>query len=206
MVKRLKPKQALSVQESGNLIKIDTGKIQCEINKSGQTLIKSLSNGGTVVAQNGKLVLSVQDNVDQTESFKIETFEGKIDKVSVEQNGEIRAVIKIEGSHENATNKRLLPFIVRLYFYAETESIRMIHTIIYDGDENKDFIKGLGIRFSVPLKEALYDRHIRFVGENQGIFAEAVQGLSGLRRDVGRTALDAQIGGKSATPNSRKCT
>ncbi|PWK20268.1 hypothetical protein LV89_03810 [Arcicella aurantiaca] len=197
--KSIKPKQALSVQESETSIKIDTGKIQCEINKSGQTIIKTLSNNGQVVAQNGKLVLSVQDNVDQSESFKIESFEGKINKISVEQSGEIRAVIKIEGSHENTANKKLLPFIIRLYFYAETESIRIIHTIIYDGDENKDFVKGLGIRFSVPLKEALYDRHIRFVGENKGIFAESVQGLTGLRRDAGRTALDAQLAGKSVT-------
>lgn len=197
--KPVKPTVSLKIQEGANSIKIDTGKIQCEINKKGQTLITSLQRAGQIIAQNGKLVLSVQDNVEAGETFKIDTFEGKIDKVSVEQSGDIRAVVKIEGSHQNTSSKSLLPFVVRLYFYAEAESIRIIHTIIYDGDENKDFIKGLGIRFSVPLKEALYDRHIRFVGENSGVFTEAVQGLSGLRRDAGRTALDAQIGGKSVT-------
>ena len=197
--KTSKANTVLKVQEGSTTIKIDTGKIQCEINKQGKTLITSLQREGQLIAQDGKLVLSVQDNVEAGEAFKIDSFEGKIDKVSIEQSGAIRAVVKIEGSHQNTTSKNLLPFVLRLYFYAEAESIRMIHTIIYDGDENKDFIKGLGIRFSVPLKEALYDRHIRFVGENSGVFTEAVQGLSGLRRDAGRTALDAQLGGKSVT-------
>ncbi|MDR6562458.1 MULTISPECIES: Tat pathway signal sequence domain protein [unclassified Arcicella] len=190
---------SLAIEDSAESIKIDTGKIQCEISKNGQTLITSLKSAEKEIGQNGKLVLSVQDKVEGGESFSIDTFEGKINKVIVEQSGAIRAVVKIEGTHENAQKKSILPFVVRLYFYAEAESIRMLHTIIYDGDENKDFIKGLGIRFSVPLNEPLYDRHIRFVGENKGVFAEAVQGLSGLRRDAGRVALDAQIGGKTVT-------
>ena len=37
---------------------------------------------------------------------------------------------------------RRLPFVVRLYFYAGGEAIRVMHTITYDGDEAKDFILG----------------------------------------------------------------
>ncbi|MCB9247651.1 MAG: hypothetical protein H6613_03510 [Ignavibacteriales bacterium] len=92
----------------------------------------------------------------------------------------MRAVIKIEGTHVSETTSRtLLPFIVRLYFYSGIESIRMVHTFIYDGDQKKDFIRGLGLVFDVPLDEQLYNRHIRFSGENGGLWDEPSQPLNG---------------------------
>ena len=60
---------------------------------------------------------------------------------------------------------RWLPFTLRLYFYAGSDSLRVLHTIVFDGDESKDFIRGIGLRFSAPLTDALHDRHVRFVGE-----------------------------------------
>jgi len=80
-----------------------------------------------------------------------------------------------------------LPFVVRLYFYRGSDAVRIMHTIIYDADENKDFIRELGIRCQVPLQSTeLHNRHVRFSGENSGIFAESVRGLTGLRRDRGK--------------------
>ena len=38
-----------------------------------------------------------------------------------------------------------------------------------DGDEQKDFIKGLGIRFDVPMRQQTHNRHVRFAGES-GMF------------------------------------
>ncbi len=78
----------------------------------------------------------------------------------------------------------------------------MMHTIIFDGDEEKDFIKGLGVRFAVPLEDELHDRHIRFAGEDMGVFGEAVRGLTGLRRDAGRAVKEAQLAGKKTPPVS----
>ena len=91
--------------------------------------------------------------------------------------------------------RRWLPFTLRLYFYAGSDSLRVLHTIVFDGDESKDFIRGIGLRFSAPLTDALHDRHVRFVGEQDGLFAEAVRGLTGLRRDPGQAAREAQIEG-----------
>ena len=77
--------------------------------------------------------------------------------------------------------------------------MRVMHSFIYDGDEHKDFVAGLGLRFEVPLADASHDRHIRFAGEGDGLFAEAVRGLTGLRRDPGRAVCKAQVAGL-ATP------
>ena len=63
-----------------------------------------------------------------------------------------------------------------------------MHSFVFDGDENADFITGLGFRFSVPLSAQLHDRHIRFAGEGAGVLGEAVRGITGLRRDPGAAA------------------
>ena len=109
----------------------------------------------------------------------------------------MRAVIRLEGKHSNGT-RGWLPFTLRLYFYAGSDALRVLHTIVFDGDESQDFIRGIGLRFSTPLTDALHDRHVRFVGEQDGLFAEAVRGLTGLRRDPGKAARQAQIDGLAA--------
>ncbi len=67
----------------------------------------------------------------------------------------------------------------------------MVHTITFDGKQEPgktsgDFIRGLGVRFNVPMRDAAYDRHIRIGGDGSGLLREAVQGITGLRRDPAR--------------------
>jgi hypothetical protein len=154
------------------------------------------------VLRAGKLVLLRQDRAASSGDAQVrqESFESAIEKVSVEQRGPVRAVIKIEGKHSNGT-RQWLPFTLRLYFYAGADSLRVLHTIVFDGDESKDFIRGIGLRFSTPVTDELYDRHVRFVGD-QGLFAEAVRGLTGLRRDPGASARKNQLDGLAAGPIS----
>ena len=103
-----------------------------------------------------------------------EKFTGKVNQVTVEQSGPVRAVLKVEGMHKATTGSReWLPFVVRLYFSAGQESVRLVHTIIYDGDDQKDFIRGLGLEFAVPLREEMHNRHVRFSGENGGLVGRA---------------------------------
>lgn len=213
--------------ENANTIQIDTGLIQCTINKQGTTLIAQLTRNKKVTAQNGKLVMSTRNNPDNDPAIAtiLQHYEGKIETAILEQNGPIRTTVKLTGKHAFATarvagtaamrtsdnkfdhkgtvsqpatdGRSWLPFTLRLYFYKGSEAIRIIHTIIFDGDEQKDFINGIGIRFEVPLQDELYNRHIRFAGENNGIFGEAVKGLTGLRRDPGKAITEAQIAGKA---------
>lgn len=187
--------------ESAEAITIRTGVIEAVINKKGTVIIQSLVRNGKTIAQEGKLVLLNSSNPDK-EPVTHQSFEGSIVKITLEQNGPIRSVVKIEGRHTNATGRAWLPFILRLYFYKDSDALRIIHTIIYDGDEQKDFISGLGIRFTVPLQEELYNRHIRFAGAGQGVFAEAVRGLTGLRRDPGKNITTAQVAGQATPPLS----
>jgi exo-rhamnogalacturonan lyase-like protein len=191
------PITALTLRETSSEVEIDTGVIVCRLSRSGTNLISSIRRGALELLRNGRLVLLRQDHATSEADALItrEAFESGIEGLTIEQRGPVRAVVRIDGRHANASARRWLPFTVRLYFYAGGEAVRVLHTITFDGDESRDFICGLGLRCLTPLRDALHDRHVRFAGDNDGVFAEAVRGLTGLRRDPGAAARSAQIAG-----------
>lgn len=174
----------VTVSESADAIDINTGTLQAHILRSGNAVIGSLSANGTVVAENGQLVSILEDKsrLDSDGIVQYQEFIGKINSVTLEQSGPARAVVKIDGLHNSdKVGRAWLPFSVRLYFYAGMQQVQMVHTIVYDGDQHKDFIKGLGIMFDVPLREEIQNRHVRFSGEDGGLWAEPIQPLTGRR-------------------------
>lgn len=194
------PDTPLRVRESEAAIEIDTGTIVCRVLRKGPHLIESIARGGRECLRNGKLIALRQDRpaIDGDGTIAQEICESRIETATLEQRGPLRAVVKLEGRHASASGRQWLPFVVRLYFYAGSNAVRMLHTIVFDGDEALDFIRGLGVRFGTPLTDPLHDRHIRFAGERDGVFGEAVRGLTGLRRNAGLAARRAQIDGRAA--------
>ncbi|KAF4984868.1 hypothetical protein FZEAL_21 [Fusarium zealandicum] len=195
------------VTESTDNVQVDTGKITALFPKKGAVIVKSIeTSGGNQVAQNGKLVLHSQSGV--THSSETETdspiknfkFESHIDNVTVSDQNSVRALITVRGKHQasdGSTHDSWLPFVLRFYLYSNSESIKIVHSLVFDGDASKDFVSGIGIRFDVPLKgEELYNRHVRIAGVEGGLLSEAVQGITGLRRDPGEPVRTAQFEGK----------
>ena len=181
---------------------VDSGKIQCVIRKSGQILVPEIRKNGQVVASSGILTVLVQNHPDDSyeNSIQRDSLQGEIEYITVEQNGPVRAVVKITGRH-TSDRLKLLPFVIRLHFFAGSDEIRILHTLIYDANENEHFIKGAGLSFDVPLNDELHNRHIRFVNdEGDGLFAEAIRGLTGLRRNPGAAVIAAQLEGKATPP------
>ncbi len=164
----------------GDMITIDTGPggVICRIPKTGPYIIDSMSVDGREVARHGELECIVQ-NGPQTDLLTVPTRDGYVSElktVTVEQSGPVRAVVKLEGVHKAAKGPReWLPFTVRLYFYAGATPVRLVTTTIYDGDQDKDFIKGLGLSFEVPMREQSQNRHVRFTNSNGGVWAEPTQ-------------------------------
>lgn len=195
------PRNPVSVKETAKAIFVDTGVIRCELPRQGETLIASVKRGDTTILSKGHLCGTRQDSPDQGTS--VEKFTSQIETLVVEQPGPVRVVVKIDGKHRTENGREWLPFSIRLYFHAGSDCIRMTHTFVFDGDENTDFISSLGVRFSVPLRDEAYDRHIRFAGQNQGLWAESVQGLTGLRRDPGEGVISAQLAGKKVPDITR---
>ncbi|MFF6989656.1 Tat pathway signal sequence domain protein [Streptomyces sp. NPDC010273] len=203
------PDKKVTVDRRGGTIDVSTGVITARIGKNGSTLIKSVTRGSTEIAKNGRLVLIRQPEIEDEDqgAVKTERFDGTIGEVTVEQDGPVRAVVRIDGKHRKG-GRSWLPFSIRLYFYAGADSFRMVHTITFDGTvepgkASGDFIRGLGVRFTVPMRDQAYDRHIRIGGEGTGLLREAVQGITGLRRDPGATVQAAQYAGrKLADPST----
>lgn len=196
----------LTVTDFGDEVQVDTGKIVASFPKEGNVVLSELSTAaGRTVGQNGKLVLhstsAVEDNiVDRADASPTNfNFESSIDNVIVSNDNSVRALVTVRGVHQltsNGEHPDWLPFVLRFYLYANSEAIRLVHTIIYDGDAQNDFITGIGVRFSVPLKdEKLYDRHVRIAGEEGGLLSESVLGITGLRRDPGEEIRQAQFEG-----------
>jgi hypothetical protein len=192
-----RPVTAVVVHEAPAHVDVDTGVIKVRIGRSGKDLIKRIWRGETEIARQGVLVNLRQSRIEEDEEKAAprERFLSAIREVTVEQSGPVRAVVRVEGVHENEQGRSWLPFTIRLYLYAGAESIRIMHTFVYDRDGSHDYIAGLGVRFKVPMRDACYDRHVRFAGEGGGALGEAVKGITGLRRDPGAAVRAAQIAG-----------
>lgn len=167
-------------QTTENIL-IDTGELACEIPKKGNAILTHLKINDIAVARKGQLICISQDGPETPYGVQPEKqrYLGKIESAVIEQNGPVRVVVKIQGKHYSKSLERAwLPFVVRLYFYKNQPTVKLVHSIIYDGDHQRDFIRGLGISFDVPLDEEIYNRHVRFSGEN-GLWDEPVQPLVG---------------------------
>jgi hypothetical protein len=192
----------INVADTAGAIDIDTGVVRARIAKKGEALIESLAVGDRVVAQNGKLIAQLEDRSRYASDriVREEDFTSRVDSVTLEQSGPIRAVVKITGQHKSLTGERAwLPFSVRLYFFAGSGAIKLTHTFIFDGDAAKDFIKGLGLSFTVPFKEELQNRHLRFSGDADGIWVQPVRMLPGYRSQAGQqigNLYDNHLGGE----------
>ena len=175
----------VSVSHSDTTFIVDTGRVQAAIPMHGDHIVDSLRVDGRLVARAGRLVCILQDGpeLDNAAAPAREAFGTRVDEVTIEQSGPVRAVLKIQGQHLSPRSGRAwLPFTVRLYFYAGQESIRLVHSVVFDGDQSRDFVRGLGIEFGVPLREQAHNRHVRFSGENDGLWAEPIQPMIGRSR------------------------
>lgn len=194
------PAAPVRVQESPDEIALDTGVLQVRLAREGATVFKSVQRDGREVAREAKLVCRLEKR-DQPDTRRYEQFESRLSAVTLEQAGPIRAVVKLEGRHVGG-GRDWLPFVVRLYFHAGSDQVRMMHTIVFDGDAERDFVAGVGVSVGVPLKGELHDRHVRFSGLGDGVFGEAVRGITGLRRDPGAAVRAAQVAGERTPPTA----
>lgn len=192
----------LKISERADAIVIDTGVIECVVPRRGGEIVRSIRRGGREIARAGKLVALADDQPDGSAgTTRQTTYDSELARVTLEQSGPVRCVVKLEGKHRATGGGRAwLPFTIRLYLYAGAESVRIMHTFVFDGDEQEDFVRGLGLRFDVPLVDAPHDRHVRFGGEAGGLWAEGVRNLTGLRRDPGEAVRKAQLAGLPVPP------
>lgn len=177
------PETALHIEETKEEVKVNTGKLVFTLGKRGESVIRSIERGDHVICSGSKLlcIREEQHELSGSRTVREEHFQSKILRAVVEQSGPVRGVVRIEGVHHNtAVGSLWLPFKLRLYFYAGVDSFQIVHTFVYDGNPHQDFIKGLGIAFTVPMSGPLFNRHIRFAGDF-GFFSESPKHLMTFR-------------------------
>jgi len=202
---------SLTVTDTTSKVTVNTGKLTVSFPKEGSVLIDSIqTKSGKVVGKNGHLVLQSQSGVAANSddrgnsSINYFNFLSNIEEVTVSEQASVRALVTVRGKHQvqdGGSHKDWLPFVLRFYMYANSDSVRLVHSLVFDGAANEDLITGVGIRFSVPLEgEAHYNRHVRFAGVDGGLLSESVQGITGLRRDPGQVVRTAQVDGSVLPP------
>ena len=201
------PAKAVTVKDEKQYVDIDTGVIKARIRKDGTDLISQVWRGGVEIARKGRLVNLQQDKIAEDEEATIarDRFESDITSVKVEQAGPVRAVVRIEGKHtERARAGRGCRSPCGCTSTPAAENVRMVHTFVFDRDGQRDFIAGLGVRFRVPMRDATYDRHVRFAGaERRRCSPRRCKGITGLRRDPG-AAVRGRAGRRARSCRTRR--
>ncbi len=188
----------ISLKEEEKQWLLDTGRIQMAFPKCGNDIIRNIIIDGKLRANSVKGILLLEEPRKNDEGFihLQKSFEGTIQSVIIEECGPIFCTVKIRGIHENQKNsEKKIPFILRIAVGIQSDEITFTHTFFYDGDPNKDFLKGLGLRFYCPMQGAMYNRHVKF-GVDHGMFHESMNLLLTWRPRVRQDIYDAQIAGK----------
>jgi hypothetical protein len=200
------PPTPVTAARSGSEVRLANGVVDVRLATSGNIVIRSISRGARTTAQNGRLVLQLQNRPDDDSSATQTSWAGVIDGVDIEQSGPVRAVVKVTGRYRvngGSSGRAILPWTLRVYLGAGDESIRLAHGFIWDADAEHDFVRGLGLELAVPMTDEAHNRHVRFGTASGGIWGEPVRVLTGLRRDPGATVRAAQVAGVATPPVSQ---
>ncbi|WP_017975045.1 hypothetical protein [Actinopolyspora halophila] len=206
--KPAEPENAVGVFEESGEIRMSNGIVEVRLARGGAEVIGSVGRDGRATANSGRLVLLTQDQPDG-EDAEPRRFEwsGVVENAEIEQRGPVRAVVKLSGRYKQdhgnrrgAGGRGILPWTLRVYLSAGDESMRIVHNFVWDAEVDKDYVRGLGLRMSVPMADEAHNRHIRFGTDSGGVWGEPVRVLTGLRRDPGEKVRHAQHAG-TRTPD-----
>lgn len=215
-----RPSEPVTAARRGDTVTFANGLIQAVIGIRGPSLVRSLTRGTRVTASDGRLVLLLQDRADGDDgepgaAARRSEWTGYAESAEIEQAGPVRAVVKVtghfrrsggDGHADDDDDRAILPWTARIYLSSGAESLRIVHSFVWDADIQHDFVRGLGLRIAVPMADDAHNRHIRFGTASGGVWGEPVRVLTGLRRDPGADVRAAQVAGTATPPVSQWST
>jgi hypothetical protein len=186
------PAHPVTVTELGIEIfrRIETGAITVDVGDRGTAILQEIRLAATTTLVSGACgstaggaprtvagaanLVAVMEQRAQESGSEVRrrvTSLGVVSRLVVEQSGPVRALVKLEGRHRDPAGREWLPFTVRLAFWTGLTQIDVVESVVFDGDPERDFIAGLGLRCHVPLLDAPDNRHVRFAGAG-GVWCE----------------------------------
>ena len=190
----------IGLSETDDYYELEGKKFSVVIRKKSDHIFESVRSGDRLVFSLAKPVLKLEEptKVNGCEARITRNYEGRIDKLTLEETGPVQTVFKYEGVHVctdgDLTGEEKIPFVLRMFIGTAAGEIKFQHTFLYDGDENKDFLKGIGIEFESPVSGTLYNRHIKFLTD-AGAFHEAVAALQAWRPRLPEKLYEDQLKG-----------
>lgn len=169
----------IKVCEDENGWRIDNSFFNFYIPKSGRNIFENVKTGGKEVITFADCILLLEERIFEKggETRITRQYAGSISKVSIVEKGPLQLVVKYEGIHvRNDVEK--IPFVIYMKLGLGDSNFKFTHTFFYDGDEDRDFLKGIGVRFNMPVKGGIYNRHVKFQGD-YGFMHEAAALLLG---------------------------
>lgn len=193
--------QGMRLTEDEGHIVIQSGVITVSVKKQGSCLFETAERNGRVYLSKAEPVLLLEKHLELSDiPVKQEkTYIGRIDRVRVEERGPLRTILKYEGTHVAEDGEQRLPFVIRMEVGYNNPNLKFTHTFLYDGDENQDFLKGLGIRMGAPLVGEYYNRHVKLTGDC-GVFHEALVPLTSWRPRLPKELYVRQMSGETIRP------
>ncbi len=188
--------EKVNIIETEKNITIDTNKLLVKITKNSENLFDEIYVNGDLKLLNGKskLILEEPTEINGNKARFDKNYVSKINNCILEVNDNLQTIVKYEGTHISKNDEKI-PFIIRLKFGLNSDKIDITYTFLYDGDEEKDFLKGLGITFDKPMKSAMYNRHVK-METDFGTFHESVVQLVSWRPRVPVEKYEAQMNGE----------
>lgn len=72
-------------------------------------------------------------------------------KMSVEEEGPVRAAVKIEGFHAGPDGERFCPYVLRFHVFSGSKQLKVNHTFVFDQDPDRVVLEGIGMEWPVKL-------------------------------------------------------
>lgn len=199
--------EGIVVVEEENTYTFLAGRITVEIPREGNVLFDRVLYGKKICAGKAAPVLLLEEPavVKGCPARLEKKYPGRIKGLEIEERGQLPCIVKFTGCHVNQQGEERLPFIIRMTIGYDCPELKLTHTFVYDGDEEKDYLKGLGITFDVPEKEEIYNRHIKLTGD-YGVFHESLVHFISWRPKVSKELYQEQMRGKGVMPEGENLT
>lgn len=167
--------RSIAVSEQDDGWQVNAGRITLCIPKAGSdVLARELTLDGQlrVSSISPVFLLERRSEKDENADVTLRRTQPRVETVALETSGPLQCVVKYTGYY--AVQEELMPFVIRMYVGLDAEDVAFDHTFLYNGVEERDFLKGMGLRFHTPLKGAAYNHHVKFVTD-WGVFHEPAQ-------------------------------
>lgn len=183
----------IHISELDDELFIDAGSTKITVCKKGNSLLRNFIFEDKVRIKNVKLEALIEHRKGKYDT-SVTKYVGRVDAVEVKEIGPVRAVIKFSGVHQNGQDT-VLPFSIITEIYKDSPELRFTYTFFIDLNEQRDFLKGLGIIAESLQKGPNYNRHIKYSVDN-GFFHEAMAMLLCWHPKLDRGIYADQIEGK----------